>query len=212
MKKTGLTNHLLAILLILAASQGARAQKQDNNSFGGWHFLEVSHKFEGTPWSTLMYFEHENFQYQRLDCWYLRSSVGYKVFPWLKTSLGYDYLKQPETYGHRIVCDLTGTLSEGRLSTALRFRYLHTWKPEADTRDNELRTRLIVVCSVPQLHLTPYMAVELFTWGSLWKRSRHYIACAYDITNFMQVEGFYMLTFSSHDPQQILGLGLNFNI
>ncbi len=201
---------LLAVLLLL--SLGIKAQEVDSG-FGGWHFLEISHRFsDSSNWTGMLYFEHENYQYQRLDCWYLRPGVRYAVLPWLKLGLSYDYLKLPDTYGHRAVFDAVGTLKDGNLSTSLRLRYLHTWKPEHGTQDNELRTRLIVLYKVPDTKLRPYMAVEIFMWRNQWCRSRHYVACTYDVTKYMQLEGFYMITFSNKDPQHILGFGMNFNI
>ena len=134
----------LVIVLFLAFPLFSYAQQEPDNSFGGWHFVEIDHKFGGSKWTGMLYFEHENYQYQRLDCWYLRPGVRYSVLPWLKLGVSYDYLKLPTTYGHRAVFDVVGTLKEGNLSTSLRLRYLHTWKPELGTEDNELRTRLIV--------------------------------------------------------------------
>ena len=132
--------------------------------------------------------------------------------PWLKLGLSYDYLRLPNCFGHRAVFDIVGTLKEGHLSSSLRMRYLHTWKPELGTEDNELRTRLIVSYKIPDTRVMPYLAVEIFTWGNTWRKSRHYIACTYDITKYMQCEGFYMLTFSSKDPEHILGFGMNFTL
>lgn len=204
---------LWCTLLLLSLSICMNAQQaEEDNSFGGWHFVEVDHKFGDSKWTGMLYFEHENFQYQRLDCWYIRPGIRYNVLPWLKLGVSYDFLKVPSTYGHRAVFDVVGTLKEGNLSAALRFRYLHTWKPELGTEDNELRTRLIVSYKIPETRFMPYLAVEIFTWGGQWRKSRHYVACTYDITNFMQVEGFYMLTFRSKDPEHILGLGVNFAI
>lgn len=204
---------LLCTLVLSSLSICVDAQQTDeDNSFGGWHFVEVDHKFGDSKWTGMLYFEHENFQYQRLDCWYIRPGIRYNVLPWLKLGVSYDYLKVPSTYGHRAVFDVIGTLKEGNLSAALRFRYLHTWKPELGTEDNELRTRLIVSYQIPQTRFKPYLAVEIFTWGGQWRKSRHYVACIYDITQWMQAEAFYMLTFRSKDPEHILGFGLNFNI
>lgn len=203
---------VLLLAMILFSSLLGYTQQEDDNSFGGWHFVEISHKFGYSKVTGMLYFEHENYQYKRLDCWYLRPGIRYSVFPWLKLGLSYDYLKVPDTYGHRVVPEVTGTLKEGRLSAYLRFRYLHTWKPELDTEDNELRTRLLVSYKIPDLKVMPYVATEIFTWGNTWRKSRHYVACTYDVTNYMQAEAFYMLTFSDKDPQHILGLGLNFTI
>lgn len=204
--------HVLSLLLLWVLSCICAYAQEDDNSFGGWHFIEVDHKFGDSKWTGMLYFEHENYQYQRLDCWFLRPGIRYQVLPWLKLGVAYDYLQLPDIYGHRAVIDVVGSLREGRLSTSLRLRYLHTWKPELGTEGNELRTRLIVSYKVPDLHLTPYAAVEIFTWGNEWRKSRHYLACTYDLTQWMQLEAFYMLTFSNHDPEHILGLGLNFTI
>ena len=203
---------VLLLAMMLFSSLLGYARQEDDNSFGGWHFVEIDHKFGNSKVTGMLYFEHENYQYKRLDCWYLRPGIRFSVLPWLKLGLSYDYLKVPDTYGHRIVPEVTGTLKEGRLSASLRFRYLHTWKPELHTEDNELRTRLLVSYKIPDLKLMPYVATEIFTRGNIWRKSRHYAACTYDVTNYMQAETFYMLTFSDKDPQHILGFGLNFTI
>lgn len=201
---------ILAMMLLLPLL--GYAQQEDDNSFGGWHFVEIAHKFGNSNVTGMLYFEHENYQYKRLDCWYLRPGVRYNALSWLKLGLSYDYLKMPDTYGHRLVPEVTGTLKEGRLSVSLRFRYLHTWKPELHTQDDELRTRLLVSYRIPNLKLMPYVATEAFTWGNEWRKTRNYVACTYDVTNYMQAEAFYMLTFSNQKPQHILGFGLNFTI
>lgn len=215
MIKSARIKYLASLLLALSFSLVANAQEEEeDNSFGGWHFIEVTHTFGNSPWSAMLYFEHENYQYQRLDCWYLRPGIRCKVLPWLRLGVSYDYLKLPSTYGHRVVADVVGSLKEGNLSASLRFRYLHTWKPELATEDNELRTKLAVEYNIPAAHLKPYLAVEVFTWGTQWRRTRHYAGCIYEITKHIQLEGFYMLTFSKRYtyPEHILGLGLNFNI
>lgn len=202
---------LILAMMLLSPLLGY-AQQEDDNSFGGWHFVEIAHKFGNSNVTGMLYFEHENYQYKRLDCWYLRPGVRYNALSWLKLGLSYDYLKVPDTYGHRLVPEVTGTLKEGRLSVSLRFRYLHTWKPELHTQDDELRTRLLVSYRIPNLKLMPYVATEAFTWGNEWRKTRNYVACTYDVTNYMQAEAFYMLTFSNQKPQHILGFGLNFTI
>ena len=213
MRKDSLFCLFIAILLFHIPFQIKAQEKTEDNSFGGWHFVEISHTFKDTTkWSCLFYFEHENYQYRRLDCCFVRAKVGYKVLPWLKLGLGYDFVGYSTTYGHRIVAEVSGTLKRGGLSASTRIRYLHTWKPELGTQDNELRTLLRVQYSFSRVPVKPYVAVEIFTWGSQWRKSRHYVGCMYDITRQLQIEGFYMLTFSSKNPEHILGLGLNFTI
>lgn len=210
--KKRIYKHVLSLLLLWVLSCICAYAQEDDNSFGGWHFIEVDHKFGDSKWTGMLYFEHENYQYQRLDCWFLRPGIRYQVLPWLKLGVAYDYLQLPDTYGHRAVIDVVGSLREERLSTSLRLRYIHTWKPELGTEGNELRTRLIVSYKIPDLKLMPYMAVEIFTWGNTWRKSRHYVACTYDLTKWMQLEAFYMITFRNQTPEHILGFGMNFNI
>lgn len=202
----------LILAMMLLSPLSGYAQQEEDNSFGGWHFVEISHKFGNSKVTGMLYFEHENYQYKRLDCWYLRPGVRYNALSWLKLGLSYDYLKVPDTYGHRLVPEVTGTLKEGRLSASLRFRYLHTWKPELHTQDDELRTRLLLSYKIPNLKLMPYVATEAFTWGNEWRKTRNYAACTYDVTDFMQAEAFYMLTFTMKEMEHILGFGMNFTI
>ena len=202
----------LILAMMLLSSLSGYAQQEEDNSFGGWHFVEISHKFGDSKVTGMLYFEHENYQYKRLDCWYLRPGIRYNALSWLKLGLSYDYLKVRDTYGHRLVPEVMGTLKEGRLSVSLRFRYLHTWKLELHTQDNELRTRLLVSYKIPDSKFMPYVATEIFTWGNTWRKSRHYAACTYDVTNYMQAETFYMLTFTKSETQHILGFGLNLTI
>ena len=44
-----------------------------------------------------------------------------------------------------------------------------------------------------------------------WKKTRHYVACNYDITSWMQLEAYYLYyTHNGRPPQHILGIGMNF--
>ena len=79
--KKGIRIRFVICFLLLPVMVKAQGETE-NNSFGGWHFLEVAHQFDGSKWSGKIYFEHENFQYQRLDCWFLRPAIGYKALPW----------------------------------------------------------------------------------------------------------------------------------
>lgn len=63
--------YLWITLLLLSLPLCMKAQQtEEDNSFGGWHFVEVDHRFGDSKWTGMLYFEHENYQYQRLDCWY----------------------------------------------------------------------------------------------------------------------------------------------
>lgn len=75
---------------------------------------------------------------------------------------------------------------------------------------NVLRSRLKVSYAIPESRWSPYLAVEVFTWGDTWKKTRHYVAMDYDITDWMQFEAYYLYyTHNGLPAQHILGLGFN---
>jgi hypothetical protein len=185
----------------------------EDNTFGGWEFFEVNHDIKGTPLFASFYFEHDNYQYKRLECWYTRTTLGVKVLPWLKADVAYDFLQEPSFYTHRAVADLTATLNQGPLKVSVRERYIHTWTPETSEQGNVLRSRLKVQYSIPDTRISPYLAVEVFTWGDSWKKTRHYVACNYDITKWMQLEAYYLYyAFNGMPSEHVLGIGMNFYI
>lgn len=88
---------------------------------------------------------------------------------------------------------------------------MHSWSPKLDKQSNVLRSRLKVHYAIPNTKFVPYLAVEVFTWGSTWKKTRHYVACTYDITKVLQLEWYYLYyAFKDTSAEHILGIGLNF--
>ena len=204
---------LLAALLLLPAFS-LRAQEQaEDNSFGGWEFVEIYHDFGKGPFFASFYFEHDNFQYQRFECWYTRTTVGVKILPWLKADVAYDFLREPAHHSHRAVVDLTGTLRQGNLKASVRERYMHSWTPATKGQSDVLRSRLKVQYDIPNSHFSPYVAVEVFTWGVTWKKTRHYLACCYNINEHIQLEAYYLYyAFATPPAEHVLGIGINFDL
>ena len=89
MKHTLKTFLLMAVLLCTVPAVAQEGESK-NNTFGGWEFFEISHSFKDSNWFTSLYFEHDNYQYKRLECWYTRFTLGYKINSWLKTDIAYD--------------------------------------------------------------------------------------------------------------------------
>ncbi|MBE6241418.1 MAG: DUF2490 domain-containing protein [Bacteroidales bacterium] len=204
---------LLITILVLSSFQVLSAQeKEEDNTFGGWEFIEATYNFKKAPLFATVYFEHDNYQYQRLECWYLRTMVGWKITDWLKADVAYDFMQEPGFITHRAVFDLQGTLKQGNLKVSVRERYIHTWSPEIHEQSNVLRSRLKVQYSIPNTKFSPYLAAEVFTWGTQWKKTRHYVACTYDFTDFMQLEWYYLYyAFNGKPAEHVLGIGLNFD-
>lgn len=188
----------------------ARGQEEDN-TFGGWEFVEVNYNFKKAPVFASFYFEHDNYQYQRLECWYTRTTVGVKLLPWLSADVAWDYLREPNSYSHKLLLDVTGSLKEGPLKVSIRERYVHSWTPSTRTQSDVLRSRLKVQYTFPNSRWSPYLAMEVFTWGTEWKKTRHYVACNYNFTKKVQGEFYYLYyAFKNLPAEHVLGIGLNF--
>ncbi|MBQ6286351.1 MAG: DUF2490 domain-containing protein [Bacteroidales bacterium] len=201
------------IVLLFLVPSALLAQEKEDNTFGGWEFVEVNHDFRNGPFFATFYFEHDNYQYKRLECWYTRTTLGVKLLPWLKADVAYDYIYQPAFVTHKAVFDLTGSLKEGNLKLSVRERYMHGWTPVLGEQGNILRSRLKVQYSIPESRFSPYLAVEVFTWGDEWKKTRHYVACDYDLNKVVQFEAYYLYyAFNSLPAEHVIGLGININL
>lgn len=197
--------------LLLSGSAASAQDVPEGWRFGGWEFVEVNHDFGDSPLFGTFYFEHDNLQYRYFDCWYTRTTLGVKLLPWLKADVAYDYLKEPEAVTHKLNLALAGTLKLGPLKMAIRERWVHSWTPSLGTEGNVLRSRLKVSYAMEESRWSPYLAVEVFSWGDTWKKTRHYVAMDYDITDWMQFEAYYLYyTHNGRPAQHILGLGFNF--
>lgn len=204
---------LLVFLPVALLSVPAVAQESEDNTFGGWEFFEVNHDFRNSPVFATFYYEHDNYQYKRLECWYTRTTLGVKILPWLKFDVAYDFIREPAWLTHKAVADLTASLKQGGLKVSVRERYQHGWTPETGDQSDVLRSRLKVQYSIPGSRFSPYLAAEVFTWGDQWKKTRHYVACDYDISDAVQFEAYYLYyAFNGIPAEHVLGIGFNFNI
>lgn len=197
----------LIILAALAVLPLCSFAQEEDNTFGGWIFTELNHDFENGMYLTA-YFEHDNYQFQRLECNYFRFSFGTKILPWLKLGVNYVPVREPGEWLNYGEVDLVGTLKSGDFKVSIRERYRHGFTNDK----NELRSRLKVAYKIND-KFGVYVAPEVFTWGNEWKKTRHYVAGSYNITDNIQFEAYYMYyAFKSDPAENVIGFGLNFEL
>ena len=202
---------LVSLLLSFSSSLSAQ-EKENDNTFGGWEFIEVNYNFKESNWYSTFYFEHDNYQYKRLDSWYVRLMLGYKILNWLKMGVAYDFMQEPDYITHRAVCEVIGSLKQGNLTTSLRERYVHSWSPAVNEFEDVLRSRLKVQYAIPDSRFKPYVALEVFTWDG-WKKTRHYVGTTFTINKYLEIEGYYIYyNFANKPAEHVLGIGLNIAI
>ena len=199
----------LSIWLLITIFFIANAQEKADNTFGGWFFTEVNHDFKNGMYVT-GYFEHDNYQFKRMECFYFRISTGYNILPWLKFGVTYLPLCEPGNkwlqFGE---VDLVGTLKSGNFKVSIRERYRHGFSNGTD----ELRSRLKVAYSIPESRFGIYIAPEVFTWGLEWKKARHYVAGTFNVTDNIQLETYYMYyAFRNEAAEHVIGFGINFDL
>ena len=199
---------LIFALIVFNVVQGAFAQEEEDNTFSGWLFTEVNHDFKNGIYTTA-YFEHDNYQFKRLECNYFRLSAGYNILPWLKAGVNYVPVFEPEgEFNYFGEVDLVGTLKSGNFKVSIRERYRHGFTNDK----NELRSRLKVAYKIND-KFGVYVAPEVFTWEGEWKKTRHYVAGTYNITPWMQAEIYYLYyAFRDDKAEHIIGAGLNFDL
>lgn len=203
-------NFFIWLLASLAFCGIANAQEEEDNTFGGWFFTEINHDFDNGMYLTT-YFEHDNYQFSRLECWYNRTSLGIKALPWLKIGVNYVLVCNPgnqwKYYGE---FDVVGTLKSGDFKVSIRERYRHGF---TGTATNEFRSRLKVAYSIPNSNFGIYLAPEVFTWGNEWKKTRHYAATTYNVNDKIQLEAYYMYyAFKNEPAENVIGFGFNFDL
>lgn len=200
---------LLCGLFTLSGPGTADARETEDNSFGGRLFLKASHDFKNGLYVSQC-FKHDNYQFNRMRSFYSRTSVGYRVFPWLKVGVNYvPVLNSDRSWSHYAEIDLTGSLKSGNFNVSVRERY----RRGLTGATNELRSRLKAAYSIPNSQFGIYLAPEVYTWGTEWKKTKHYVGFTYDILDFMQMECFYVYyTYRDRPEEHIIGMGLNFDL
>ena len=196
----------LAALLFLLLALPGRA-----DDFGSWHFIQAIKPLGSSG-------AYVGFRAEYRDCnhfsaterWFLRPIAGYRFTPWLKGELMYDFMRKPgDVQIHQAIAGLTATLKQGLLSVTLRERYQYSYNTTAETSRNYLRSYLKTACALPESRLTPYLAVELFTWDT-WVKTRHFAGTAIRLSDRCALDVYYMYhTFAASEASHVLGLGCN---
>lgn len=205
---------LLVVLGVMSVSvfgQGEIAAESEtpDSTFGGWQFVEMTYTIPKTKGlSVTAYTEVDNYWFQRLECVYMRLSIDYKPLKWLSFGFNYVPLYEPRKWKHYVEADVVGTLKSGDFKVSIRERYRYN----ITSNSHELRSRLKVAYHIPNTRFGVYVAPEVFTWGVDWKKTRHYVAATYNITDYAQLEWYYLYyAFKNSKAEHVIGVGFNFD-
>ena len=201
-----MNRRILAFLVAAAVAAGCHAQ----GLFCSWNDLQFSKSWTDTYVSLRV----EN---RTSDCWFVRPMVGYRFTPWLRGDVAYDFLRtESDVDHHRALFSLTGTMRKGLLTASWRERYVFDLSYDSDSRSlvnpsQVLRSQLKVQCAVPDTPLSPYVAVEVFSWER-WQKTRHYVGSLVALNAHHAVDLYYLYyTFADAEPRHVFGVGYSYS-
>ena len=195
-----------ALLLAAAPARGDDA--------GMWNFLQATCHLGSSPFYVGLRAEYRSCQqFVATDLWYLRPLAGWRIAPWLKWEVMADYMRKPGAVQiYQAMTGLTFAHRAGPLGVTLRERYLYSRNETAGTVRHNLRSYLKASYALANSRLTPYLAVELFTWTG-WEKTRHYAGASLKLDERCSLEMYYLYhTFVSRPASHLLGLGCNLTL
>lgn len=197
-------------LLVLLPALALAAATYGQGLFSSWNDIQFSKSWTDAYASLRV----EN---RTSDCWFVRPMVGYRLAPWLRGDVAYDYLRtDSDVDHHRALFSLTATARHGLLTASVRERYVFDLTRDRATRtlgnpSQVLRSQLKVQCDVPDMPFTPYVALELFTWER-WQKTRHYVGTLVALNAHHAVDFYYLYyTSAGSEPRHIFGVGYNYS-
>ena len=201
---------IIPIFLALFLPLFAGAQESD--FFGCWNSLTVAKKWDRV--SAMLYSEYRSkYDLNTLDCWFVRPVVGYQMLPWLKGEAAYEYYVDPAGPRHRALFFLTESISEGRLSLALRQCYMYGYSVGTSRTSNTFRSRAKLQYAVPESCFRPYLMTETFAWAG-WQKVRQYAGTQISLGEYGLLDLYYMYqSFAgSAAAEHVAGLGYRFDL
>ena len=198
---------MVSAFLLLSAAWTPALASEEGDDAGSWASVQIN-KSLGKAYAVAR-FEHRSFQsFSATEAWFTVAGAGYKLAPWLKSDLTYEYWHvSPDISIHKAVLCANASASEGPLSVALREKLEYVIGGSCT-----LRSRLRVQYANASWTVRPYAMSEIFTWDS-WIRSLYYAGVDVKLSAHSSLDFFYLY----HVPagkvsEHVLGVGYVLNL
>ena len=193
---------LLILLAFAATVVDALAQRPDA---GAWGSLQLSHRWNN-GWYANLRGEYRQ-RGPQTDIWFIRSTVGRRLTPWLQADVGLDRFATPSSLSLRAILSVTFSLRQGPLTASLRQRYIPSRNVHTGAIGHLLRSQLKVSYAIPSSIATPYMAVEVYGWEH-WRQTHHFAGTRLRLGDQQSLDLFYLYgTYASKPEMHALGVG-----
>lgn len=185
---------LILLSALLAAFCGTASAQSDD--FGTWTSIQVVKGWDRVY--SMARLEHRSYDGAgATECWFAMAGAGYKIAPWLKGDLSYEYWKIPaagDVTTQKVVACLTGTLRRDALAVSVREKWETAFS--GGNASGTLRSRLRAQYTGGRF--TPYLMYEHFGSfsfegaGTSWQRSLHYAGTEIKIADHHTLDIFYL--------------------
>ena len=178
---------------------------------GAWLSLQANKGWKDCYAFARLEYRAKN-QFKSTDAWFLAAGGGYKITPWLKGDLSYEYWDvNLGTSIHKAVLSANATLARENLAVSIREKLEFAVTPSVSATSWTLRSRLRAQYSIPNSIFTPYAMAEIFNWSS-WIRSLYYAGAEMKLSTHSVLDVYYLHHLPAGAPAvHLLGVAYYFN-
>jgi hypothetical protein len=164
---------ILAALLLIVPALTTYAQEQDD-AFAVWNCVKMDKSLgKDNKWNVGLVTEYRHKFHEgvsKMDMYFVRPHVSYKVLPWLKLQYQMDFISSSSGFNWCFLPEVTMSHKVGDFTLTFRQRALTTWKVKAGTNSTVLRSRAKVEYRIPDTPLGFHLSTEPY-WCDFSKDS-----------------------------------------
>ena len=165
--------YILTSLLMAFSALTSYAHERDD-AFGIWSGVRMDKSLgKEKKWNVGLMTEYRHKLHEgvsKMDKYFVRPHVSYKVLPWLKLQYQMDFVSASSGFNWCFLPEVTLSQKVGDFSLSFRQRALTTWKVKAGENSTVLRSRAKVEYRIPNTPFGFHLSTEPY-WCEFSKDS-----------------------------------------
>jgi hypothetical protein len=164
---------MIASLMLIVPALTSQAQEQDD-AFVVWNCVKMDKSLgKEKKWNVGIMTEYRHKMHEgvsKMDKYFVRPHVSYKVLPWLKLQYQMDFAATSSGFNWCFLPEVSMTHKVGDFTLAFRQRALTTWRVKVRTNSTVLRSRAKIEYRIPKTPLGVHVSTEPY-WCDFAKDS-----------------------------------------
>ena len=164
---------MIASLMLIVPALTSQAQEQDD-AFAVWNCVKMDKSLgKEKKWNVGIMTEYRHKMHEgvsKMDQYFVRPHVSYKVLPWLKLQYQMDFAATSSGFNWCFLPEVSMTHKVGDFTLAFRQRALTTWRVKVRTNSTVLRSRAKIEYRIPKTPLGVHVSTEPY-WCDFAKDS-----------------------------------------